>query len=137
MNRAYKIIDEAKKRNVGSFKLINNSPNNIMTDEDILCFKYFIMRLLTLPNIDNPKIEIKNNGKYIIKNIDYYKHIINEYRTIIYNQNDKIYYQKIINHIIKCLIKKDPCETEIVVYDLDGVNITQQYNEYVESTKKK
>ena len=58
--------------------------------------------------IFNNNLEIsQRDGKYYIKNMHFLRHILNEYRLLIYNKSDSIYYTKIHKFCSEKLLNKD------------------------------
>jgi len=62
----------------------------------------FVSRYENLPSLEPVKI-IHHQGNYFIENMTYIRHILNEYRSIIHNISDSVYYQNVNNLCFKML----------------------------------
>jgi hypothetical protein len=84
----------------------------------------FVAKYESLPKLDGVMVT-EENGQYHFENLHQMRHIINEFRTIISNQSDSIYYQKIHKFIRGLLTNNDPSKDLVVdVLDENGKNVT-------------
>jgi hypothetical protein len=108
-----KIIEESyevQKSNLTgkiSFRYQQGAPMDILTTYERAQSVCFISRYESLPVFNGIEtVEIK--GKFYLNNISFIRHVLNEYRSIIDNQGDSIYYAKIHNFCYLKLKNRDP-----------------------------
>jgi CRISPR/Cas system-associated endoribonuclease Cas2 len=90
-----------------SFEFEHSGPSNILNDDERAMSICFISRYEHLPMINSIGIsEIEDN--FYVYNVGELRHVLNEYRTIILNEQDSIYFYKINNFCRKKLINNDP-----------------------------
>ena len=66
----------------------------------------FVSRYENLPSLEPVKI-IYHQGNYFIENMTSIRHILNEYRSVIHNISDSVYYQNVNNLCFKMLQEDD------------------------------
>lgn len=66
----------------------------------------FISRYENLPSLMPVKI-VHHQGSYFIGNMTYIRHILNEYRSVIHNESDSVYYQNVHKLCFKMLQEDD------------------------------
>jgi len=90
-----------------SFVFEQSAPIDILTPFERAQSVCFTSRYEHLPVLT--KIDVfESNGKYFLKNIGMIRHLINEYRSIIANQRDSIFYSKIHKFCRDKLLNYDP-----------------------------
>jgi hypothetical protein len=106
------------------FQFMNSAPRDVLTDYERAQAVSFVTRFDHLP--DECRVTaIENDGRYDIENIDYLRHALNEFRPIIQNGSDSVYYQKIHNVCYGMLKLEDSKKgTTIRVFDTTGANVT-------------
>lgn len=131
---AHKIIQEAssiqatKISQKVSFEYKHSAPSDILTKLERAQHVCFITRYEHLPELNTLDI-IEQNGKYFVRNIPFIRHVLNEYRSIISNERDSIYYNKIHKFCHLCLKNRDPRNgLSITAYDENQQDITDRFN---------
>jgi len=71
-----------------------SAPRDILTDFERAQSVCFVIKYESLPVVDSVDI-VEHKGKHYPNNIDYIRHVLNEYRPIVQNEDDSVYYQKI------------------------------------------
>lgn len=106
--------------------LSSSAPKNILTEEEYACFHNFLLKFHDIPDFDKP--EISYDGKEIkLLNEDLAKHIINEFRPIIFNQNDPTFYTRIHNIIYKMTTTPKELGTNLTILGENDVDLTHEY----------
>lgn len=90
-----------------SFRIAHSALGDILTTEERYQHISFVTKYESLPSFDGIKI-IKHEDNYYLGNIDYIRHILNEYRLVIQNKSDSIHYSKIHRFCREKLNCKDP-----------------------------
>ncbi len=84
----------------------------------------FISRYEHLPEFEGVQL-LEHKGKFYLDNIGYIRHILNEYRSIIMNQSDSIYYGHIHSFCCERLKNQDPTKgLSITVYNEKREDVT-------------
>jgi len=108
-----KIIEEARgaqKLNLTgeiSFRYQQSAPMDILTTFERAQSVCFISRYEFLPIFNGIEI-VENKGKFHLNNIAFIRHILNEYRSVINNQGDSVYYTNIHNLCYLKLKNRNP-----------------------------
>ncbi|MDD3890502.1 MAG: hypothetical protein WC147_06015 [Syntrophomonas sp.] len=90
-----------------SFRFAHSAPGDILTTKERYQHICFVTKYESLPPFNGIKIT-KHKDKYYLGNLDYIRHILNEYRLVIQNKSDSIYYAKIHRFCRDKLMCKDP-----------------------------
>lgn len=113
-NELEQIVNEARKKiqvNIDghlSIKIQNAALNqDIITAKDRARIIHFVTKYQELPEIEAIDL-IERGGKLYVENLDFVKHVINEYRPIVSNRSDSIYYKNLFKYCSSKLILKDP-----------------------------
>jgi hypothetical protein len=106
---------------------------DIVTEEDRARFTQFVVKFQQLPEIKTVDL-VERNSNIFVENLQDAKHVLNEFRPIVWNQNDSIYYNRLYKSISSKLILKDPTVGTIlsVVRD-DKEDITDLYNKFLKN----
>jgi len=104
-----------------SFRYRQSAPMDILTPFERSQSVCFISRYEFLPVFKGIEV-VENNGKFHLSNIAFIRHILNEYRSIINNQGDSVYYANIHNFCYLKLKNRDPQKglSITVNHDIDG-----------------
>jgi hypothetical protein len=87
----------------------------------------FVTKYDSLPILEGVILE-EEAGKYNFKNLDFFRHMLNEFRPIIQNQKDSIYFQNIHKFIREKLTNTDPSiDLVLDVLDDKGLDITVEF----------
>ena len=113
---------------------------NILTEYERAQAICFSIKYQSLPSFNNRlAIEQHTQGKFFPKNIDSIRHILNEYRPLIQNQNDSVYYSKIHSFCLKKLstLELDSHQDlKIRVIDSAGSDLTLSLTKGLNERKK-
>jgi hypothetical protein len=108
-----KIIEEARgvlKSNLTgsvSFRYQQSAPMDILTAFERAQSVCFVSRYEILPIFNGVEI-LESNGKFFLNNITFIRYILNEYRSVISNYKDSVYYGKIHKFCFDKLKNRDP-----------------------------
>ena len=137
-----KIIETAEKVQLTkisgpiSFEYVSSAPRDILTDYERAQSICFITRFESLPIVEQIDIG-ENKGKYYLNNIDYLKHVLNEYRAIIQNQSDSVYYQKIHNFCRQKMVGRDETiDLVITINHIKEGDITEKFTKFLDERCK-
>ena len=89
-----------------SFRYTHSAPADLLTPFERAQSVCFITRYEYLPIVDTIDI-VETQNKFYLGNIAYIRHALNEYRPIIMNVNDSVYYKTIHTFCHKKLDNKD------------------------------
>lgn len=113
-NELEQIVNEASKKiHISidghlSIKIQNAALNqDIITANDRAQIIHFVTKYQELPEIEAIDL-IERGGKLYVENLDFVKHLINEYRPIVSNRSDSIYYKNLFKYCASKLTLKDP-----------------------------
>lgn len=128
---AMKLIQTSMNEPV-SIHVENQTMSDLLSDYERAQSISFVSRYENLPELDSVKI-IQHQGIYIIGNMTYMRHILNEYRSIIQNsKDDSVYYQKVHNLCIKMLHQDDYRKgTKITVWSRSNKDITDKFIKFL------
>lgn len=76
------------------FEFVHSAPRDLLTDNERAQSVSFVTRYDHLPG-ECKLSAIEHNGRWDIENIDFLRHALNEFRPLIQNQGDSVYYTKI------------------------------------------
>src|SRR5262249_16192829 len=77
-----------------SFTYSNSAPSDVLTDEEQTQSISFVSRYQHLPSECIATV-MQINGNWYIRNLDFLRHTLNDYRPIIQNESDIVYYKKV------------------------------------------
>jgi len=77
-----------------SLEYKSSAPLPLMTEFEKAQSICFITKYENLPVLDQPDI-IEHDGNYHLGNVHFVRHVLNEYRPLVMNQKDSVYYSKI------------------------------------------
>ena len=99
------IVDEARNKiEVQTDGRLSITIRNAAIDQDIITaedrarFIHFVAKFQQLPEMTTVDL-VERNGKIFVGNLEDAKHILNEFRPIIWNRNDSIYYNRLYKSI--------------------------------------
>ena len=135
-----KTVDEARNKIEGQIEgrlsiTIRNAAlgQDIITEEDRARFTHFVAKFQQLPEIKTVDLA-ERNGKLFVENIEDAKHVLNEFRPIVWNQNDSIYYNRLYKSISSKLFLKDPTTGTILsVVRNKKEDITDLFNKFLKN----
>jgi len=100
-------LQKTKIRGKISFKYEHSAQGDVLTPSERAQSVCFITRYEHLPILNKLNI-IEKDGNYFIANIGFIRHILNEYRSIIVNEKDSVYFSKIHTFCHLKLSNRDP-----------------------------
>ena len=119
-----------------AFTFENMAARDVLTAEERAQSVSFITRFEHLLADLTVKIE-QLRGKYYIANMGLLRHALNEFRPVIQNESDSVYYQKIHNVWYRMLTLGDPRKgTTIRVVDKQHSDVTKTYFQWLSEHNK-
>lgn len=118
------------------FRFKHSAPCDILSNQERSQQLSFVTRYKHLPEFRGIDLE-ETNGKFNIANLDRLRLLLNEYRTILFNKDDSIFYRKLHNFCYRGLSNKDSSKgLSISARDINEHDITDEYMKYLcENTK--
>lgn len=120
---AYSILKTALPSPI-QFEFVHSAPRDILMDNERAQSVSFVTRYDHLPG-ECRLSAIEDKERWDIENIDFLRHALNEFRPLIQNQGDSVYYTKI--HKVWCGMLKLEDSTKgmtIRAFDKGRVNVT-------------
>ena len=110
-----------------AFRYQHSAPGDILTMEERAQSVSFITRYEYLPD-DYPVRLVEHSGNWYIDNLAFLRHALNDFRSIIQNQSDAVYYQRVHNVWYKALRRADPAKGLTVrALDAHGLDVTSTF----------
>ena len=109
VNSISDLVESIQRTNIQGrfgFKFEQGAPLPLLTPLERAQSVCFIIRYEHLPVLERIDI-LEHKGRFYLKNIDFIRHVLNEYRSIIANTRDSIYYSKVHKICYKKLMKRD------------------------------
>jgi len=134
VNEAYDYLKWFRLRVSLSFR--HSAPVDILTDEERSQQVCFVTRYQQLPHIEGIIIE-KKDGKYYFKNLSFIRHVLNEFRVILFNQSDPIYYKRLHKFCYCSLANDDPSKgLSITAHDVERNDKTDEFVKFLNANTK-
>lgn len=134
LNKAYSFIEGFDLQISLVFE--HSAPSNILTDEERFQQVCFITRYECLPNIEGIIVREKD-GKYYFSNLDFIRYVLNEYRIILFNQRDSIFYKKLHNFCYSKLANNDASKgLSISAFDVNNSEKTDEFIRFLNANTK-
>ena len=107
-----------------SFMFTDSTSEDILSDYERAQMLSFVIRFENLPaHFDVQLSEV--DGRHRIANLDYVRHVLNDFRPLVQNQSDSVYYKKIHKFWRDRLLCPDPTiDTTIRAHDKEGNDLT-------------
>ena len=121
-----------------SFHFTHSAPTDILSSFERAQSVCFVTKYENLVGLEESGIMIEEyKGRFYLRNIDYVRHILNEYRPIIMNKRDSIYYSKIHIFCRDKLLNEDPTKglSVSVVHECGG-DITGLFRKKMDENNK-
>ncbi len=119
-----------------SFKYEASIPRDILTEPERAQSICFITRYESLPVVEHVSIA-EYEGKYYLNNMDFIRHVLNEYRALIQNQKDSVYYKKIHRLCREKLVNRDKTvDLVITINHKTNGDITTEFTAYLDEQCK-
>jgi hypothetical protein len=118
------------------FEFVNSAPRDVLTDYERAQSVSFITRYEHIPTDYTVEI-VEREGVYFIGNMGFLRHALNEFRPLIQNEQDSVYYQKIHGVWYAMLTLDDPRKgTTIRVYDRARNDVTSTFIAWLSERNK-
>jgi hypothetical protein len=109
----------------------NSAPRDVLTEYERAQSISFLTRFDQLPQNYTVKI-VEQQGAYFTGNMAFIRHALNEFRPLIQNEQDSVYYQKIHAVWYAMLVLDDPKKgTTIRVFDKCKNDVTQIFTRWL------
>ena len=119
-----------------SFRYESSAPRGILTDYERAQSVSFVTRYESLPVVENVHI-VEYGGLYYLSNIDFIRYALNEYRAIIQNRSDSVFYQNIHRFCRQKIINRDKSKDIVItVKHKTKVDITPIFAAYLDEQCK-
>lgn len=119
-----------------AFTIENAAPRDVLTPEERAQSISFVTRFEHLPSDVTVQL-VEREGSYYIDNMAYLRHALNEYRPLIQNEKDSVYYQKIHQVWYAMLTLNDASKgTTIRVRDRQAKDVTPIYTGWISERNK-
>jgi len=119
-----------------SFKYEIGAPRDILTDFERAQSVCFVTRYEGLPILNDIAVA-EHRGRYYLGNIDFIKHILNEYRAIIQNTKDSVHYQKVHKFCRAKLTNRDMSKDLVITVNNEvDADITDTFTKYLDEKIK-
>lgn len=112
------------------------STGSLITPDERAQSISFVTRYEHLP--DNIKVHItESDGHWHIRNLWVLRHVLNDFRPIIQNQKDSVYYAKVHSTWSRMLQRTNPAQGLVVrVFDEAGNDTTEIYSKWLKENKR-
>ena len=116
----------------------NASPiHDVLLDSERAALHGFLAKLRTIPNYPEPVLEALEDGTFVLGNEQLARHIITEFRPILFNQRDPVYFGKVQAIAFQMLNRIDPSEgTKITVVDTSENDVTDSFRAELASCRR-
>lgn len=114
----------------------SDAPRDLLTDDERAQSICFITRYENLPVVVAPVI-VEREGKHHLGNLGFLRHALNEYRSIIQNQDDSIHFQGIHAFCRQKMTNRDKSQDLVITAYGEGArDVTPQFVEYLDQRCK-
>jgi len=113
------------------FHLVNSAPLDILTKKERSAFLSFELKYRGTPNYVEPEV-VTDGKEFHLANIDLARHVLNEWRPIIFNKKDPVYFGRVHNIIAKMLVRKHPSEGSKITVETGREPTVERTVEYLE-----
>ncbi len=119
-----------------SFRYEISGPRDVLTEHERAQSICFVTRYDALPEFTAVQIS-KNNDEYYASNFSEMRAVLNEYRSIIQNKKDSIYYNRIHKFVRDKLLNEDHSKdlSIVAIHKNDG-DITKDFCKYLDQHAK-
>jgi len=118
---------ETKLTGAVSFRYRQSAPLDILSPFERAQSVCFIIKYENIPMVKEIEIQ-EYKGKFYLKNIGFIRHVLNEFRPIIKNQDDSIYFSKIHKFCHSKLMNKDPKQgLSVTVEHIEEGDVTERF----------
>ncbi len=119
-----------------SFRYEISAPRNVLTPYERAQSLCFVTKYDSLPDLEPVDIgELK--GRFYSNNIDVFRHLLNEYRPIIWNNDDSTYFSKIHFLCRQKLENDNPSVDLLITVQLEnGEDVTKRFLRLLDQKNK-
>lgn len=118
------------------FEFVNSAPRDVLTVDERAQSVSFVTRFEHLPT-DYTVTIVERNSRYEIEDMAFLRYALNEFRPLIQNERDSVYYQKVHSIWYGMLTLDDANRgTTIRVFDRSNSNITATYIQWLSERNK-
>jgi len=118
------------------FEFVNSAPRDVLTDYERAQSISFVTRYDHLPSDYTVQI-VEHNEQFHIGNMPFLRHALNEFRPLIHNERDSVYYRTL--HRVWCAMLKldEPAKgTTIRVFQRDRQDVTSIFIQWLNERNK-
>lgn len=114
-----------------SFEFTHSAPSDILTDKERAQSISFITRYEHLPSDSSVQL-VEHSGTWHIGNFPFLRHALNDYRPIIQNKSDSVYYRNIHSVWYPMLLRANSADgMTIRSYDIQKNDITPTFAKWI------
>ncbi len=114
-----------------AFHFENSAPTDILLPAERAQSIGFITRYEQLP-ADYTVDVVKRQGDFHIQNLGFLRHVLNDFRSLIMNESDSVYYQRVHNTWYKMLARDDPATGTVIRVLAEGdEDVTPSYRTWL------
>ena len=118
------------------FEFVNSAPRDVLTDDELAQSISFVTRFNYLPT-DYMVTISERDGRYEIEDMAFLRYVLNEFRPLIQNERDSVYYQRIHKVWYGMLMLDDESRgTTIRVFDKNRTSVTATYIQWLSERNK-
>jgi len=115
-----------------SFTYESTAPRDLLTEDERAQSICFVTRYEALPVSEQLRI-VAYGDRYYIGNLDYLRHVLNEYRAIVQNKRDSVYYRRIHQFCHGKLVNRNTSNDLVITaeHESEG-DITSTFARYLD-----
>lgn len=118
------------------FKYATSAPKPLLDEYERAQSLCFVTKYDALPEVEEVDV-VEHKGKFYPNNIDFFRHLLNEYRPIIQNESDSTHFNRINSLCKKFLANKDEAVGLcLTVTSSGGEDVTDQYKRVIDQRAK-
>jgi hypothetical protein len=119
------------------FRFNHSADRTLLSDFERAQSVCFVTRYETLPIMDGILVTQNEDRSFNFDNLSFMRHILNEFRPIIINQSDSVYFHNIHNFVRGKLINNDPSQgLDLSVFNEHGNNVTIEFTRILDERIK-
>lgn len=120
-----------------SFRFSHYADSDIFSDLERAQSICFIVKYENLPELTNLNFVSSEEGQHYFGNINHIRHVINEFRPIVQNQRDSIYYNNVHSFLRSRLVNRDPTSGLVItVLDENENDVSQDFLTHLNAKRK-
>lgn len=107
------------------FTYSSSAPKPLLDDYEHAQSLCFVTKYVALPDLQPLDIKL-HRGNFYPDNIDHYRHMLNEFRSLIQNEADSTHFNN-VNSLCKRFLRRDPSEGPALRVTSNGTDVTEAY----------